>query len=557
MAATSQLFRRDDSRTGGRTDRGQAEVLGAILLFGILIALLVLVQVAAVPGWNQQLEYEHSLRLQEDMREFESAVDATAASGTERTVVVETGVQYPQRPFLLNPPPAMGALETTGPGTVAIQNGALVGVDNYWSADQQFTTTGIRYRPSYNEYQNAPVTYYENGYLYRQFESGVVRPSAETNLVEGDQITLLLFDGELSTAGEASTSVTLQAASAPTQSVPLRTAPGSNLVLRLPTQANETTWRDALSGELDGGAPGVDDDPNRYVDSLDVVPGSPHNTLVVELEPAAGAGDVYSLRMANVGLGDQSVPDDPHYVTATSDTNRTTSTNRPAELSVEVRDRFNNPSSNVHVEFEKVSGVGAVAPTERETDDDGEATTTFVSAEAGQAEIRVRADLNDDGTYAATETETFDVTVVDSNVTGMTDGVSGINPGAGSGLVQVVSGTKDGSGARITLDNDASSRIRMTQIRVSYYFDSEQQKDYPSQTTFVYGDESEELAIPGEFEAVDGPTLEPDGQSGEQKSFLLDGLDNNPKNDFLIMSVIFVDENNEEYRITYFVGIYG
>ena len=91
-------YRSDDHRRPGagspgrrfRADeRAVSEVLGSILLFGLLMTVLVLIQTNAVPAQNQQVEFEHNQRVQQDMLGLDRAVLQAATSDVPTTADVE------------------------------------------------------------------------------------------------------------------------------------------------------------------------------------------------------------------------------------------------------------------------------------------------------------------------------------------------------------------------------------------------------------------------------------------------------------------------------------
>ena len=51
-------------------ERGVSEVLGAILVFGILVVLLATIQTQAIPAANEQVEFNHNQEVQSDLVGF-------------------------------------------------------------------------------------------------------------------------------------------------------------------------------------------------------------------------------------------------------------------------------------------------------------------------------------------------------------------------------------------------------------------------------------------------------------------------------------------------------
>ena len=122
-------------------------------------------------------------------------------------VSVETGVRYPARPFLLNPPAVAGRLSTAAAGDITISGATSDNPDTaeYLAAMPGFETRSLDYRPAYNEYRNAPVSVYEGGVLYNQFDGATIALD-EGSIVSGSRINLLAIDGDLDVASQGTAS---------------------------------------------------------------------------------------------------------------------------------------------------------------------------------------------------------------------------------------------------------------------------------------------------------------------------------------------------------------
>ncbi|MFC6864335.1 hypothetical protein ACFQGE_12810 [Halomicroarcula sp. GCM10025817] len=90
------------TRRFGADKRGAAEVIGAILMFGLVMSLLVLIQVNAVPAQNQQVEFEHNQRVQQDMLDLDRALLQSGTENVPTSTQIELAARYPTRFFLLN-----------------------------------------------------------------------------------------------------------------------------------------------------------------------------------------------------------------------------------------------------------------------------------------------------------------------------------------------------------------------------------------------------------------------------------------------------------------------
>lgn len=85
-------------------EKGVSEVIGAILIFTILVAFLGMLQVYGVPAWNKETEFSHYNRLYDDFLDMKRIIQDTAVYDLPRTGVLHTSLDYPARMFLINPP---------------------------------------------------------------------------------------------------------------------------------------------------------------------------------------------------------------------------------------------------------------------------------------------------------------------------------------------------------------------------------------------------------------------------------------------------------------------
>lgn len=154
-------------------DRAVSEVLGAVLVFALVLTLLVIVQSVAVPAANGQIEFEHSQRVQGDVGQLDRSVGDVATTGATGSVSIEAGTRYPSRFFLLNPAPAAGSL-STNESSFAVRNAVATNgeTNDFWDgSERSYESRSIVYRPGYNHYTNAPDVAYEHGIVSRQFEN--------------------------------------------------------------------------------------------------------------------------------------------------------------------------------------------------------------------------------------------------------------------------------------------------------------------------------------------------------------------------------------------------
>lgn len=341
-------------------NRAASEVIGAILIFALVVTALALVQVTAVPVWNQQTEFDHNERVVSGMTEFSDDIDRVATTGTGGSRSFELGVDYQSRPFLFNPSSPAGSIQTGDQQQIILDNVAADGpTGDYWTGEaRQFTTTSIAYKPVYTEYQNAPTTVYAPPTLYNRFEGGDV-VLASGQLIDDRQITLVTLDGELAHSTTGFLSVEMVPLSAPAQNIPVHAkipeqdGDWEPIRLTIPTQLSVAEWEVRLSDQLYDAA-----DPSSG--NVLNISSAGADAVLLELRPNDGDGEPipYSISMAHLGIekGYDRSAGAAHYVTTDQETVVTVRPVEQHELTVQVRDRYNNPVTGERVTFSTQEG---------------------------------------------------------------------------------------------------------------------------------------------------------------------------------------------------------
>lgn len=480
-----------------RDGRGASEVVGTILIFGLLMMLLVLIQTNAVPAQNAQIEFDHNQRVQGDLLELDRAILATATDDVPASTQLEVAVRYPSRFFLLNPPVRSGRIETVGDDSITISNAVAPSAPTYWDgSDRSFETTLLRYQPGYNEYRNAPVTVYEHNTLVNQFDSGAALPVGSGSFVQGNQLLLVTLDGRLATATSQSIAVETTALSGPTAVTTIRNDDPGGITVTLPTTLTEAQWELLLDDETvpNGG----------QISDISVTPGTDVNTLAVTLEPGE-----YELRMGRVGLGRgfEGTVASPHYVTAVDGQGDSLGSGETRSLVARTTDRYNNPATGA-VTFSTSDGSfvradGSTTSTITVTsDDEGRARATFAPASGmvGTATVTAQQDFDGDGTVQPRERATFDLTVTPSgSVRDDLNGVAGVNPWA-PGTVRLESVSLTGNTVSLELYNDGSTDREIVATRLSFYVANNGQ---PATYGRINNDPRDQIDLYGDWDETD------------------------------------------------------
>ncbi|MUV88763.1 PKD domain-containing protein [Halapricum sp. CBA1109] len=452
-------LRRAADRAADR--RGQSAAIGFVLMFSIVLLLLVVLQVTAVPTWNQGEEFDHNERVQDSLEQYRDGLFRTADTGRLTSESVELGTRYPTRPFLINPPDPSGTVRTTAPGTITVAGANATGdAGAYWNGTPRtFTTRHLAYSPDYNEYGTAPTTVFENSVLYNRFDERSL-PITPERLVRGDDITVVALNGTLDRGGSGT--YDLEAVPLSTSETVTTVRSNGDLELSVPTRLSESTWRDLLAAELDTNDGRVD------ADSLSVTPGDPYDMLTLTLVPGT-----YDLRMAKIGVGSRLDEPDAHYITAEGPAERQVTPGAAERLTFVVRDRYNNPVSGVPVDASKPPGaVGNLTAVDPVTDSDGRAVFRYEGTDPGAATVTASFDNDTDPMRTAS------VSLTTSGGIPGGDGTTGANASLGVEWVAPSNGTDD----RYTFDagaNDGTATLTVESeplvagMDVSYLVDNE------------------------------------------------------------------------------------
>lgn len=443
-----------------RTDtRAVSAVIGAILMFGLLVITFATYQSVWVPQENTEVESNAYLEARGDMGDLQNNLIVTGLQGAVTQTTVLTGVTYPERTFAVNPPVPGGQLLTGTPRTLTFSNVSAVGTEAantklYWNDTVTFqnVSTGITFLPRYNEFDGAPVvTTGESTYVVG--ENGIA-PISGQSLISGTQIRFIAVQGTFETQGLRST-VTAVPGSTVSRSVAI-TGSGGPLTIRIdpPPRSTADQWVSAYQTRLT-------DNSNI----LDIANRS--GSIVLTLD----GSEVYRLQLAQVTVGtdlDAGVNTSPKYIIKSEGSDSVVDSGKRTSISVEVRDKFNNPVSGANVTFEITSGDGTLINNNGEltgnstepmpTNGDGRAGTTVRIDEIGN-NVTVEARLLNESTSEPLNTSTFTVQTPNKDnpveLAGVTfEGVTGYSNGQNTVTIEFLN---------INVDTERTiSRFRLT-----------------------------------------------------------------------------------------------
>lgn len=373
-------------------DRAQVLQIGAVILFGMAVLAFATYQAVVVPQQNAEVEFQHAQTVTEGLNHTRAGVLGTARTGAAQPITFPLGTGYRPRFLAVNPPRASGRLATLPQANVTVENTVLLsgvsGADVLGvGRSREYRTRAVEYRPTYNVYADGPVVRYGASVLYQRYGEGsdaayVVR--SDQRLVDGSDIYLTTLHGRLNASGPGEVTVEPRPLSAPTTAVTVRSTAPDNLTIRVPTQLPEHYWAALLATE-------TGPDGNVTADctgTTDATPGlDPDATAICdELVLVFDAGS-YRLHAAAVGLGaTDSRVDAANYTVAVAGNRSYVIEESRQQLTVEVRDRYDNPVSGVTVNATVADGAGTIVEENVVTAEDGRATVVYQAPTVGANE---------------------------------------------------------------------------------------------------------------------------------------------------------------------------
>lgn len=408
-------------------DRAVSEVVGFILIFSLLVISFTVYQGVLVPNQNSQIEFDHNQLVQRQMQDLRNAILTTAGTGTGPSVTINLAASYPRRTIASNLGVSSGRIGTTDRTSgIVISNISAVDAEtrDYFGADSTtlgpFDSKAIIYEPTYSFYSSSPETVYENSIVYNRFDNGENLTITGQTIIDGRRISLIALNGSLSSASQGSVSLDPEPVSAATRTVGVRNTTGP-ITITIPTQLSATTWAEILEAELDPTGTNAD----QYVQS--VTDAGPNRVRLV-LE----RGPIFELRIAKIGIGRSATETGPKYVTTIQGDETSVIEGGSQKLVVEVRDRFNNPASNVTVEA-IITGSGTMeGATQRVTATDGSAEFLYTAPDDITGQENVEVEVFFQPNTDANQSVRFDLQVLDTDGTGTGDSTSGTT-GVGTG----------------------------------------------------------------------------------------------------------------------------
>jgi len=399
--------------------RGVSSIVGGLLLVVLISSLFVAAQAQLAPALQEQTEVTHSKQVIGDMMNVQTNIYLAASTGVPGTTTVKLGSNYPTYGFLFQPPGPGGTVNTSDSLTVTIVNAKATDpetADYLDGSDISVETQSLTYSPKYNEFDNPPRATVGFGSLWLSYPRSQSNIRTSTGIVSGQNLILTTIRGDLRYESTSSTQLVVEPLSAGPTQVPVE-ADSGHIKYRIQTELTEEQWETILETEIDSDTNAGDatDGDERFIAEVTMDTTTNPNTAVIHLEK----GVTYNLNMDKIGVrrGTQassgSVPD-TKYFTPEGVNDPSMIEESEKQLTVTVRDEYNNPVSGVTVRA--IPESGSVGQEERDTDSDGQATFTYTSpevatsvADSDGAEVEVTVKIKD--TTAAAKKIDYQVTI--------------------------------------------------------------------------------------------------------------------------------------------------
>jgi len=568
----------------GGDERGVSEVLGAILVFGILVTALGVYQSVAVPNANEDVELKHNQEVQGDMIDLRNDIRRSASQGTGTSTTLNLGASYPPRIIATNPGSGAGSFRVDDSGQIFVRDASSPDDDvgDFWDgSDKDYDTSSVVFSPNYNYFRNAPETRIEGATVYNSFEDGDPIPLSGQNVVDGREISLVTLEGDLSRSQATALSVDVDPVSVDESTVTLEADGSDDFVnVTIPTRGTESLWTEQLlSGQFDGPSasecssitPSDGDEDDGYIKCYEWDDSGSPNLLTLTMEP----GTTYELKVARVRVGSTSAgQQSPEYIAITDGDGITIPEDGRRDIVLEVRDRYDNPIANTKVNVSLnvskgeliAAGQSGRTLTNVPTNDDGKLILTYEApADTDTSPLPVGIETSivgePDVDYddSAPENATAEVRVI--NASKIDRSAPLFNSPSGLRIKSATIGDANcqglgaGKSCEVDLTLETSGEdISINKFRYVFYSADSQGfsgDDSPAFVRLTSVSPPEDYDVSGEFVAVPGsPTADP------ETTLTLEFYEDNnqglevKETDFFVISVI----TDEGVRETFFVS---
>ncbi|WGI18054.1 Ig-like domain-containing protein [Methanonatronarchaeum sp. AMET-Sl] len=332
-------------------EKGQAEIIGVILIISIIVIAFSLIQSGMVPQWNQETEYKHYLEVNDDMKKLFGVMERVSAQGHTESAEIKLGTTYQERGPLINPPPATGTIQTYDTN-ITINNAIAKQSDAQckWNGTEiKYNNKGLMYTPNYNYQEGTPPIHIEHSNLIIGYEENP--EITKQNLIGDNKINIMNLKGDHESSGYTLESLGIYPKSAPPNTVAMESTEQENITITLQTKTPQAY--------------------NNTLEQKDTVSNVTINEQEQEVTITLTEGTYY-FKTTALSINEDTSPDPEYIMTYDHDRNHTP----PTTIQVEVRDQYNNPLPGQQVNF-KIHSIQNDDPTGQPNDDKEDYVTIY------------------------------------------------------------------------------------------------------------------------------------------------------------------------------------
>jgi hypothetical protein len=171
-----------------KNESAVSEVIGALLIFGIIVGLIGIMQSSQVPAWNAAVEQTHFDVVSSDFVKLRADIEDVEKLEIPKSTDLRMGVKYPERFVFRNPGAGASGTITTYPLHVNVSYSTISGLK--W---KNYTSAGIVYEMHGTE--RSPKLVYEHGLIIKDYGDANVTGN-EPSLITGGEvfIPIVLWD---------------------------------------------------------------------------------------------------------------------------------------------------------------------------------------------------------------------------------------------------------------------------------------------------------------------------------------------------------------------------
>ena len=168
-----------------------SEVIGALMIFGIIVGLIGIMQSSQVPTWNAAVEQDHFDRVCSDFVKLRADIEDAEKLKIPKSSDLQMGVRYPERFIFRNPRVGASGTITTYPLNVNVS------YSKYGSLRwKNYTSAGIIYEM--HGTSESPKLVYEHGLIIKDYRGANITEDEQSLITGGEVFIPIVLWGDYS-----------------------------------------------------------------------------------------------------------------------------------------------------------------------------------------------------------------------------------------------------------------------------------------------------------------------------------------------------------------------